>query len=85
MLSDNSTKLQQILNKVNALPSAGSGGGGTNVSDTTATVSDVLSPKVFYGADGQKKTGTLVVQQYFTGSSSPASSLGNNGDIYLQG
>lgn len=29
-------------------------------------------------------TGSLVVQDYYTGSSAPSSSLGNNGDIYLQ-
>ena len=29
-------------------------------------------------------TGSLVVNKYYTGSSAPSSSLGNNGDIYLQ-
>lgn len=33
--------------------------GGVDVSDTTATAADVLAGKVFYGADEQKKTGTL--------------------------
>lgn len=28
--------------------------------------------------------GTVVIQKYYTGSSAPSSSLGNNGDIYLQ-
>ena len=29
-------------------------------------------------------TGTVVIQHYYTGSSAPSSSLGDNGDIYLQ-
>ena len=28
--------------------------------------------------------GSVVVQKYYTGSSTPSSSLGNNGDLYLQ-
>ena len=64
-----------------------SGGGTakfTEVSDTTATASDVASGKIFYTASGSKGTGSLTFQTYYTGSSAPSSSLGVNGDIYLQ-
>lgn len=33
---------------------------GTDVADTTATAADVLYPKEFYGADGEKATGQIV-------------------------
>lgn len=36
------------------------GGGGTDVSDTTATEDDVLLSKVFHKADGSRAVGTLV-------------------------
>ena len=29
-------------------------------------------------------TGSVILQNYYTGSSTPASSLGSNGDLYLQ-
>ncbi len=34
--------------------------------------------------DGTRVDGSLVVNNYYTGSSEPSSSLGNNGDIYLK-
>jgi len=56
---------------------------GTYTSDATAAAADVVSGKTAY-VNGSKVTGSLVVQKYYTGSSVPASTLGNNGDIYLQ-
>ena len=55
-----------------------------DITPTTATASDVASGEVFFTADGSQATGTLNIVTYYTGSSAPASSLGNNGDIYLQ-
>lgn len=56
----------------------------TDVTGTTAEEGDVASGKVFFKADSSVGTGTLVIQHYYTGSSAPASSLGVDGDIYLQ-
>lgn len=49
----------------------------------TATASDVASGKTFHTADGNSATGTLSFVTYYTGSSAPSSSDGNDGDIYL--
>ena len=56
---------------------------GTYTDDATATASDILSGETAY-AGGRLITGNLVVQTYYTGSGQPSSSLGQNGDIYLQ-
>lgn len=55
-----------------------------DLTDTTATASDVAQGKYFYGTDGTKVAGTLVIQHYYTGSGDPSSSTGINGDIYLK-
>lgn len=61
--------------------------GGNTIIDltpTTATAADVAQGTVFFGRDGVQTTGSLAFVTYYTGSSAPSSSLGNNGDIYLQ-
>ena len=56
---------------------------GTFTSDGTATAADMNSGVTAY-VNGSKITGTQVIQKYYTGSSNPSSSLGNNGDLYLK-
>lgn len=56
---------------------------GTFTSDATATASDIADGKTAY-VNGTGVTGTLTFVTYRTGSTTPASSLGNNGDIYLK-
>ena len=57
---------------------------GADVSGVTATEVDVVAGKVFVDASGAEKTGTLVVQAYYYGSSAPSSDLGADGDLYLK-
>lgn len=63
-------------------------GGGTarfdDASVTTAATGDVVNGKQFLAANGTISTGSLVVQNYYTGSGTPSSSLGQVGDLYLQ-
>ena len=56
---------------------------GSFTSDATATAADILSGTSAY-VSGSKINGSLVVQNYYTGSSTPSSSLGSDGDLYLQ-
>ena len=51
--------------------------------DANAIAADILEDKTAY-VDGSKITGELVVNKYYTGTTAPPASLGNNGDIYLQ-
>lgn len=56
---------------------------GTFTSDANATAADIVSGKSGY-VNGVKVNGSLVIINYYTGSSAPSNSLGSNGDIYLQ-
>ena len=55
-----------------------------DVTGVTAAAGDVVSGKTIVSSSGATVNGTLVIQHYYTGSSAPSSSLGVNGDIYLQ-
>lgn len=72
------TGLSQVAVTVNAIPSAYK-----DVTGVTATAGDVVSGKSFVNSSGTVN-GSLVISHYYTGSSAPSSSLGVDGDIYLQ-
>lgn len=55
-----------------------------DVTSVTAAAEDVVSGKTIVDASGNTVDGTLVVQHYYTGTTTPSSSLGDDGDIYLQ-
>lgn len=66
------------------LPRTGGGSAEfTDTSDATAGSGQILSGYSAY-ANGVLVSGNVVVQHYYTGSSAPDSSLGVDGDIYLQ-
>lgn len=62
-------------------------GGGTaqfdDTTDATAGSGQILSGYSAY-ANGAKVSGSVVIQHYYTGTTAPSSSLGVDGDIYLQ-
>lgn len=56
---------------------------GKDVSAVTATAADVVKPKVFVDAQGNVKTGTLVVQTFYRGADEPSADLGVDNDLYF--
>lgn len=54
-------------------------GAQTIAGDADLVGSNILSTANIFGVQG-----SVVIQHYYTGSSAPSSSLGSNGDIYLQ-
>lgn len=54
-------------------------GAQTIAGDVDLIASNIISTANIFGVQGN-----IVVQNYYTGSSEPSSSLGQNGDIYLQ-
>ncbi len=55
-----------------------------DLTSDTVNANNLLSGATAHSANGNAVTGSVVVQTYYTGSSDPSSSLGNNGDIYLK-
>ena len=56
---------------------------GTFTSDASASDADIVSGETAY-VNGEKVTGVLVINRYYTGANAPTATLGNNGDIYFQ-
>lgn len=54
-----------------------------DTSDATAINADIVSGKTAY-VNGSKITGTLVVQNYYTGTTTPESTTGEDGDLYFK-
>ena len=63
---------------VNAIPSQY-----ITTTDATATTSDIVNGATAY-VNGNKITGSLVINKYYTGTTDPSASTGNDGDIYLK-
>lgn len=55
-----------------------------DISGVTVTTGTMLNGTTAVNSSGQTITGTVVIQHYYTGSGTPASSLGSDGDIYLE-
>lgn len=55
-----------------------------DLTDTTAEASNVETGVYFYTNAGVKTQGVLTFQTIYSGSSAPSSSLGVDGDIYIQ-
>lgn len=58
--------------------------GYADVSGVTVTTGTLLSGATAVNSSGQTISGAVVIQHYYTGSGTPSSSLGENGDIYLE-
>ena len=56
---------------------------GSYTSDANATAANIESGKTAY-VNGNKLTGELVLQNVYIRSTAPTSSIGNNGDIWIQ-
>jgi hypothetical protein len=55
-----------------------------DISSDTVTADTVLNGYTAHNKNGESIIGNVVLQTYYTGSTTPSSSLGNNGDIYLK-
>lgn len=62
------------------------GGGAARFDDTSDASADatVINSGSSAYVNGVKVSGSQVIQVYRTGSTTPSSSLGNNGDLYLK-
>lgn len=55
-----------------------------DISNDTVTSNTLLSGATAHDNTGTQINGAVTFATYYTGSSTPSSSLGSNGDIYLK-
>lgn len=55
-----------------------------DLTSDTVSASDLNYGITAHNAAGSLITGTQVINYYYTGSTDPSSTFGNNGDIYLK-
>lgn len=55
-----------------------------DLTSDTVNANNTLVGASGHGADGEPFNGAVAFVTYYTGSSAPSASLGNDGDIYLQ-
>ena len=85
-MAQNITLLGASYTAVPAVMLPKTGGGTARFDDTTDATADATVIKSGSSAyvNGVKVSGSQVIQVYRTGSTTPSSSLGNNGDLYLK-
>ena len=54
-----------------------------DLTSDTVTASNLVSGYTAHDKSGTVVTGTMVIQNYYSGSSAPTSSAGDDGDIYF--
>lgn len=50
----------------------------------TVTANNLVKNITATGANGQKVVGSMVVQNFYTGTTEPDNSVGSDGDLYLK-